>query len=528
MDGGAVNVWVIPGVVAGAKNSFGYGADFFALADRAFKDSVVWFDFGKDAAAAGEKTYKARLSPLHARVDGIWASETGCMGYGHFGTLQDEIETYKRWGWKGWDDKKKETPAHAGHSPHAYVATEDIHFETEADTAENGLLMYLRTGDRGWFDAAEAWARFYKTHMIPREGREPFVKGRKNAGLGFGLYGPKEYYWLGSRVCRCHAWGCGLFDYYCLTGDTDALEAGLTLARKALSEAAPSHKPDAVVAGKTPLGLGRVWGRHFMNALRAYQVTRSEETKMVADLFAQWAVKAPNKHPSGLFVSQNGAKIAQFVEEWIKSKKGESRITAPCKKYLEEEGIKYEESGGSVKLSGKNGDTWSVWDSCQSFEFVASVDALSRCAEVTGDPEIAQVVAGLARGAREYYLSKKCEQGIPHPFIGFPKKDRVFDPGAWDPKHAKCPGDGGPHNGYHTRYLTDVFSHAYSLTGDKEWLDWAKKAWDRGSKRGYGRTEQSYPPDEVGVFAYQEIPKGAKNDIRYCSRMFYEVPRAKQ
>jgi peptidoglycan/LPS O-acetylase OafA/YrhL len=41
-----------------------------------------------------------------------------------------------------------------------------------------------------------------------------------------GWYGPREYGWSDGRSEYCHFYGRGIFDYYCLTGDVDALEAG--------------------------------------------------------------------------------------------------------------------------------------------------------------------------------------------------------------------------------------------------------------------------------------------------------------
>jgi hypothetical protein len=137
-------------------------------------------------------------------------------------------------------------------------------------------------------------------------------------------------------------------------------------------------------------------------------------------------------------------------------------------------------------------------------------------------------VVDRARGARDFYWSKKCEQAIPHPFINFLEEGKSFDRGEWDDAHKNCPGDnGGAHSGYHTRFFTDVFARAYAASGDKEWLEMAKKAWNRGSKRGYWVTSQGFPDDEVAAFVGHSAPKGDGLDIRNSMRMFYEVPRAK-
>jgi hypothetical protein len=93
--------------------------------------------------------------------------------------------------------------------------------------------------------------------------------------------------------------------------------------------------------------------------------------------------------------------------------------------------------------------------------------------------------------------------------------------------HDTCPGPGATHNGYESRFLVDIFAGAYAFTGDKSWLDWAKRAYNRGYKRGYMTTKQEAADDEVWIFATHKPSKGDHNDIRSCSRMFYEVPRAK-
>ena len=84
---------------------------------------------------------------------------------------------------------------------------------------------------------------------------------------------------------------------------------------------------------------------------------------------------------------------------------------------------------------------------------------------------------------------------------------------------------GAKHSGGYTRDLPDVFARAYGLTGDKSWLEWAKKAWDRGSKRGFKSTGQSAASDEVYTYAFCYPPR---NDCSLTTgRTFYEVPRAK-
>ena len=115
-----------------------------------------------------------------------------------------------------------------------------------------------------------------------------------------------------------------------------------------------------------------------------------------------------------------------------------------------------------------------------------------------------------------------------HPLlVGFPIEDKAYD-GEWQDDHKNCPGpDGGKHSGYHTRWFADVLAYGYAAGGDKDLLEFARKVWSRGTKRGYWSTSQEVPDDEVAAFAGHSAPKGDQIDIRNCLRLFYEVPRAK-
>lgn len=523
VDGGNATVWAVP-EGRGGKGVYGYGDGFFALADCTHKDTEVWLDFytGARDAAANQARVKALLSKLHLLADGAWISETAALSGGRFGTLQDEIAAYQKWGWKGWDDPRKQAPARRPHDPEAYVGGVLIHNDSESDSAELALLMYVRTGERGWFDLGEAWARYYKSHAITRTDGFVYdgfghvrsaVSGlskRPTKGLKFGWYGPKQYNWNDTRLCMCHTWGTGVFDYYCLTGDVDALEGGLDVA-----EVAAITFPDKKNAVGTPLVLGRGWGRQFNVVTRAYQCTREAKWKQAMDYFAQRHLKAPNRQPSGLYADYGGAGLVASMSPTLKA-------------YCEANGITWEVKGGVLNVS-KGGETWQVWTTCQSFEFAACAEAVARCAEVTGDPEMKKLVVDLARGARDVYWSKHCNHhGLKGGAFGFPHKDQAYDPGAWDPAHANCPGDdGGSHSGYHARFYADICARAYSQTGDPAWLDFARNVWNRGSKRRNWTTSQYVPDDEVAAFASHKPPNGDGIDIRNCARLFYEAARAK-
>jgi hypothetical protein len=515
LEGGAATVWCVP-EGSGGKGIYGYGEGYFALADTTHKDTEVWLDFGADAAIS-----KARLSKLLALADPVWISETGCMGYGRFGTFADEIATYKKWGWKGAEDAGKQAGARRKHDPAAWVGGVLCHNDSESDNAELGLLMYLRTGDRGWFDYGEAWARYYKSHATRRTDGYVYdgFRGRRSAtsalskrkckGLTFGWYGPKKYSWGDTRFCMCHTFASGMVDYYCLTGDVDALEGGIDQA-----EMAAIIYPDKKNAPGTILSLGRSWGRQMKAVVRAYQVKRDENWKKSMNYFMQRHIKAPNRNfeGSGLYLSTY--KAAGFFSKNMKS------MSPKLKKFCDQEGITWKSEKGKMTVS-KGGESWPLTMSPQSFEFAACAEAVARCAEVTGDPEMKKIVVDLGRGARDIYWCKTADNhGLKAAYVGFPRRGKNYDPDEW--------ADGAQKkSGYHARFVTDICSRAYSHSGDKSFLDVAKRVWNRGSKWGYWKTKQDTPDDEVNVFASTRPPNADKVDIRNCSRLFYEWARAK-
>jgi exo-rhamnogalacturonan lyase-like protein len=523
--GKALTVWAVP-EGKGGKGVSGYGDGYFALADCAHKDTEIWLDVyaGAREPVASATRVKTLISKLLALADPAWISETAALSVGKFGTLDDEIACYKKWGWKGWDDAKKLAAIKRPHDPYAFVGKLFTHNDSESDSAMLGLLMYVRTGERGWFDLGEAWARYHKTHYVPRTDgfvhdgfrhvRSAVTQHSKRSckGLRFGWYSPKVYNWADSRACMCHTWSNGMFDYFCLTGDWDALEGGLDIA-----ELAAITYPDKKNAPGTAVGLKRSWGRQFKAVTRAYQATRDRKWRKAMGYFIDCLLKAPNRHPSGLYA--NTGRMDGFVK----------KLPPRLKKYCEDNGITWKVAGREVTVTDKAGVSWKIWSSCQSFEFAACAEAVARAAEILDHAELKKVAVGLARGARDVYWSKRCNHhGLKYAVFGLPHRDKAYDPGEWDDAHKSCPGpNGGRHSGYHSRFYTDIAARAYSLTNDPKWLDFAKTVWNRGSKRRNWTGSQAVADDAVAAFAGHRPPQGDGVDIRNCSRLFYEAARMK-
>jgi hypothetical protein len=499
-----------------ARKSILYGYDkaggFFALADCAHKNSQITLDFytGRREAAANAVREQALRTPLHALADPGWISETESIGSGHFGALADEIATYKTWGWKKWDDPAKQPRAPA--EPRAYVAKEGIHYVSEADSVEALTLMYIRTAERGFLDWARAWAEYGVTHYTYRTDGFTFSTARiPNSQVSWGS--PRKYGWGDSRSEWCHYYAAGLFDYYCLTGEVGVLEGARDLVEQAVAWSARRSRGSAIGY----YGV-RDFGREWLGILRQAQFTRDPVDRKVADGLAEVAFTCSDWDPRG-FVRWGGADYV--VRLWLKPAMQHPRLQA----YLTEKGIAVSEKG---VVTDKNGASWTVCSDGGTWEQCSLQMAFERYYRLSGSQEAKARAVQMAKFGRDCQISKKCQQAFYYTVMDFPEKGQVFDIADWDDAHKNCPGPGAQHHGHYTLFFPDVFARAYSLTGDKEWLDAAQRAWNRGSKRGVRgetTTEQQAPDDEVFVFA-QYLSSAEESALSTC-RMFYEVPRAR-
>ncbi len=522
LSGGEATVFAVPPgntpPTGGGRTLYGYDAagKFFVLGDCAHKDTEMWLDFyaGARTAAANDSRQKALRSWLHALADPVWISETETMGYGKFGTLADEVATYKKWGWKGWDDESKHPKM--PHQPDACVPYEQVHYESEADSAECLLLMYLRTGQRGYLDWGRAWAEFGKTHYAYRtdgfEYQGHTKRGRKGSkGLTISWRGPKKYGWLDSRSEYCHFYGRGIFDYYCLTGDVDALEAGRDLVEQVAAWGG-RKKPGVAIGYWGCRGFARIW----LGALRLAQLTREPKDRALADHMAKVVQKAKDWDPRGFIYWGSGP-------GYVATKNLAPDLLPPkLKEYMKKNGIKISKKG---VVTAKDGSSWTVRSDGGTWQQVTMQSAMERYWRLSGSEVFKKRAVQMADFGRKYQISKKCQQAFYYTTLDFPEKNRVYDPGEWLDSHKNCPGPGAKHSGHYTRFFAGTFARAYSLTGDKEWLKWAKLAWNRGSKRGYQAVKPSAADDEVYRYAWHNAPKD--DAVLSTARMFYEVPRAK-
>jgi hypothetical protein len=123
--------------------------------------------------------------------------------------LQDEKDTYTRWGWTWSSTAEPNYPAATNYR----VNDPDIHGDTEGDDLWTSLMMYLRTGENGYLDRATEWARYFKEDFRACNG---------------GSY--SNYCYDLNAFGGCHTWGWGLVAWYEYNQDAAALTEAESLA----------------------------------------------------------------------------------------------------------------------------------------------------------------------------------------------------------------------------------------------------------------------------------------------------------
>lgn len=220
----------------------------YCLPDMAHKNSRIVLECYSGALSSSglrEKMLSAkhRLVPRQAPAD---VSASGGLSLGKFGTLEDEVASHARWGWTAGN------PVRIPYGPSANEATTQlvpatrpdacpsldigVHYDQECDYLQSWLLQWVRYGNRGFFDEGEASAYFYTAYWTYRT--TDFEYDGQNAPqgwinsvrttdqLGFDdVENREDIMGRPASAAGCHFFAIGLTDYYCLTGDPEALEA---------------------------------------------------------------------------------------------------------------------------------------------------------------------------------------------------------------------------------------------------------------------------------------------------------------
>ena len=505
-------------------------ADAFWLYDCTHHSSEYLIDFAaSEAPEALGALADASRNRLWVLAPGEYYSDCEVLGTTRFATQADELACYEKW---GWTHKPNQVPSQPTPLPDAFVPAEDNHGESEADSVQGLLLMYVRTGQRGWLDLAEAWARY---HMDLQAWRTDGWRW-KDGGIWFPSGGPQgnrrvrakwTFDWgpnwgkrKGSRDCAdlwrhamskscyCHYYGSGLADWFCLTGDRDALVAAIDNVEQKDDEYRHFQQ---FVPGKSAIGSIRGFGRGFEVMVRVLAADPGNE--YIADLChlcARTLWQSPLLDERGFHCSRIGGGFGGMRTRLL---------SPPIRTWMAERGITFTTEGDTVDTLKKGDRSWKVRCFGGTWQHVYIQNGAELYARRFGDEDMADFTIAFAQMSAEFMLSPKCHQTWYYTYFDVPDLGMVFDPWAFEHTDTKD-GEGCKHSGWYTRFYPDACAKGYALTGEKRLLDKGKEFWHYGSKRGYQTKGLSGGPNEVGRMASHRPPKD--DSVLETARLLYE------
>ncbi len=496
--------------------------DYRWLYDCSAHSSEYRIDFdGKDNGVELEENANTSAARVWAFAPGQWYSRCGVLAVGRFGTLADERACHKEWGWTAAREPDRST------NPYRFVGYEDNHYESEADSAEGLLLMFLRTDKRGFFDEAEAWVRYHTDLQAWRtegwqwkDGGIWFPQGgppgnrpvRDKANLEFvhwnnGTNVDRTLWRLAmAKSCYCHFYGAGLVDWFCLTGDREALQAAIDNCETKWDEFTHFRN---FTPGKSNLASTRGFGRGFYVAVRTWMVQPDNHllqklVKLCRDTF----VNLPDEYldERGVYAPVANKYPKTYMKDGIKQYLAKNNIT------VDDSGAFRDGSGGSWKWRDIGG-TWMI-------SYIQS--ACNMLAEQTQDEDLIDYVIASGQFTAKYMLSPVAKQTWYYTALDIPRKGDIWDEWKYDDQQRNELGEGPKHSGWYTRFFPDCCVQAYCWTGQKELLEKGKEFWFFGNRRLYQTTKMT--PQHH--FATHHPPKD--DSILSTARLFYEYSHPRQ
>lgn len=524
-----------------------YGAKSRWLFDCSHLTSQYVIDFAAAADKMADAAKQARQQ-LHVLAPPAWYFEgTEALAVGKFGTQADELKCYDAWGWK-YDPKQ--VPVAPQLNLGRWVAGEDNHYETEDDTTDALLLMYLRTGKRAFFDTCEHWTNYnldlagwrtdgwrYKDGGVwwtsggplgssPQRKADPvtsmfngapapWTTGMKTKTLTFNWGEAQDLAFMAnSKMCYCHNWGEGAAEWFCITGDRDALEA-------AIDNVEQNYDTQKRAFRKTP-GKASGYSRDFTRACYLTNATRliapaDSFVIEASDYLAACFLQRPDKEPRGFLNAPHQGALAMAE---VKKRVGDRGVEEMTKL-----GVTLDEKTGELS-NPKTGVKWHPLLDPQTWMFPPLSRAMETYYRITGSEDALDWIIGYGQAVSNVLYQSKHGNLAYHGFlVDFPAKGFAWDGHSWLLPDDSRDGKGVKINGYLAQFYPDVAARAFSYSGDQTCKQRAYDYWFAGSHRGY-YTEAMQNVGSVG--AWPNVYGVHSEHVCFTGRTFYEFshPRA--
>ncbi len=513
-----------------------YVIDFAAAADPA-------------ALAAAAKAARQRL---HVMAEPSWYSETEGLEAGKFGTQEDEMKCYDLWKWKY--DRGRAPKGPTSRAGGRFVAGIDNHYDSEGDVVEALTLMYIRTGSRAYFDAAQAWAnhgmdlRIFRTDgWRYKDGGVWWTKGGPAGGnrpqrpgdpvTGFRHYlvpkwskgftnkktgvswdranGQQIGYQADARQCNCHNYAAGMAAWFSITGDQDAREAAIDSAEMNYDF---SHRVRKRMPGKV-----NYFSRDFTRQVRGASACRliapdDEVVVRMSDYAAQAFLQRPMPEPRG-FVNHPGRAGDKPGRRGLDMKALAKHVGPKGLEAMKKAGVRLD--AASKALVDSEGRKWRPIAAAWSFMFPMMYRGIDSYGRATGDEDANDWSIALAKAFAQVAFQEHCNfHSYSMGLVDFPVKGVCRDAPSWatvgtDNKFA----EGIRMSGYAARHWPDGPVRGYSRCGEKLLLERGKDLWFGGSHRGYWATKMHHVGG-VGMWVNWYRPE--EDNVGWTLRLFYE------
>jgi len=481
----------------------------------------------------------ARRIP-HVMAPPAWYFETESLCAGKFGTQEDEVKCYDTWGWKrkGTGPKNPKLNHYYGTVYARWTKGTDNHYESEADVLEMLTLMYLRTGGRGYFDKAQAWAnhgmdtRLFRTDgwrfkdggvwwtksgpaggNTPQRPADPVTGFRqylqppwsvgfinKKTGVRWGAADGQTIGILAdSRQCYCHSYGAGMAAWACITGDGDALQAAIDSAEQVYDD-----QSRATYHTKVP-GRSNSFSRDFTRASRILHAVRLAAPAdpfivKASDFIAAVYLKRPRPEPRG-FVNPAGlpVKPKKAVNVGAVMKNLERHAGKNGMAEMKRLGVTVDPETGA--LMDQAGHKWRPLATPHTFMYPQLYRAMDTYRRITGSEDAQDWLIAIGKAFAE--VAYQPHGNFAHYSVGladFPVRGVFRDRMSWaiqgtDNKY----GEGMEMGGYISRKWPDACARAYSLCGEPLLKQRALDYWFAGTHRAY-RSKKMHNLGSVGMW----------------------------